>query len=122
MADSQTKRERAILYLLSSPTVEVAAEQAGISTRTLRRWSRQERFSADLEAARKSVFRHSLLRLAALTTKALEVVEAILDDDDATDRDKLRAAALVLNHAQASELSDTLRQLEQQISQMETST
>jgi hypothetical protein len=53
-------RERAILALLSAPTIGQAAAQCGLGERTLRRWLTDDQaFQAEYEAARHATFRRS---------------------------------------------------------------
>lgn len=117
-----SKKEQAVQALLTAPSVTRAAETIGISRRTLSRWLEDDSFVRELERERKAVFEHSLRRLSGLMSTALDEIERILTDGTAKDRDKLRAASLVLSHAQASELGDLLHQLETQLAEMETPT
>ncbi len=105
--------------MLVSPSVTAAAETVGVTARTMHRWLQDDAFARQIETARKRVFEHSLRRLSNLMEQAIDAIENILTDGTAKDRDRLRAASLVLSHGQASELADVLRELENQIQTME---
>jgi len=50
-------RDRAVVALLSEPSIEAAARRAGVSAKTLRRWIDDDiAFQKDLEIARRSAF------------------------------------------------------------------
>lgn len=73
-------RERAVLALLSEKTVTEAAAKARIDERTLRRWLSQDgTFQADYAAARQAVFQSGIYRAQALTGRAMDMLEEILD-------------------------------------------
>lgn len=72
-------REAAILALLSEPTIEKAAARAGVSERTLRRWlASNQSFRAAYEAARRTTYEAGINRVQALTARAVETLEELL--------------------------------------------
>lgn len=72
-------RECAILGVLTERTLGLAAERCGIGVRTLRRWMTADaQFQADLAAARRAVFEAGISRVQALTGRAVEALEDLL--------------------------------------------
>jgi hypothetical protein len=62
-AKTAAVRERAILALLSEPTVGEAAARCGIGVRTLRRWLAEDTgFQAEFEMARHATFEAAISR------------------------------------------------------------
>ncbi len=79
-AKSAAVRERAVLALLSEKTVTAAAKKAKVAEKTLRRWlSEDEAFQAEYAAARQAVFQSGINRVQALTAKAVDTLEDLLD-------------------------------------------
>ena len=56
--------ERAIVALLSEPTLAAAAEQCQIHERTLRRWLTDRAFQEELDAARRGLMFETAIRPA----------------------------------------------------------
>src|SRR4051794_2737108 len=68
-----------ILALLTEPTLGKAAERAGVGERTLRRWLAEDAaFQAQLAAAKTATFEAAMHRVQALTTPAVEKLDALL--------------------------------------------
>ena len=79
---SAAVRERAVVALLSEKTVTEAAAKAGVDESTLRRWmSDDEAFQAEYAAARTAAYQAGIYRAQALTGRALDTLEALLDDE-----------------------------------------
>ena len=66
--------EAAITALLACPTIEAAAEQAGIAPATLRRWLAEPEFKARYRAARRSVVEGAIGRLQQAATQAVDAL------------------------------------------------
>ena len=76
-------REKAILALLSEPTIGEAATTAGIGERTLRRWLTEDvAFQAEFAAARQATFEAAISRIPALTGRAVDTLAALLGDKE----------------------------------------
>ena len=74
-------RERAVLALLAARTVTEAAAKAGVGEKTLRRWlSEDEAFQAEYAAARDAAYQAGIHRAQALTGRAMDTLEDLLDD------------------------------------------
>jgi hypothetical protein len=81
---SAAVREQAILALLSERTLERAAVRCGVSERTLRRWLAEDaEFQAEHQAARTATFQAGMSRVQALTGRAVDTLEDLLDVKDA---------------------------------------
>ena len=79
-AKSDAVRERAILALLSEKTLGAAAEKCGVNEKTLRRWlAGDEAFKAAYAEARQATFDAGMGRIQALTARAVETLEDLLD-------------------------------------------
>lgn len=87
----------AIAALVQGNSVTAAADVAKCGRRTLCTWLTTEGFRAALAEAERGVVEEACRRLTALSAKALDAIEAILDDEEASDTDRLRAASLVLS-------------------------
>ncbi len=73
-------RERAVLALLSEKTIAEAAEKARVNEKTLRRWlSDDEAFQAEYAAAREAAYQAGIYRAQALTGRAMDTLEELLD-------------------------------------------
>jgi hypothetical protein len=73
-------RERAILALLSEKSIGAAAERSGVNERTLRRWlSDDPEFAVAYDEARQATFTAGISRIQALTAKAVDTLDDLLD-------------------------------------------
>ena len=90
-AKSQAVRDRAVLALLSEKSIPKAAAKCKIGERTLHRWLTSDAaFQAEYSAARQAAFEAGMSRVQALTGKAVEVLDELLD---ATDHPNVRLGA-----------------------------
>ena len=79
-AKSDAVRERAILALLSEKTLGAAAGKCGVNEKTLRRWlAGDEAFKKAYTEARQATFEAGMGRIQALTARAVETLEDLLD-------------------------------------------
>ena len=79
-AKPEAVRERAVLALLSEKTVTNAAKKAGVDESTLRRWlSEDAAFQAAYAEARQTAFQAGMSRVQALTGKAIDTLDELLD-------------------------------------------
>ena len=93
---NSVRRQRAIESLLGGNSLSATAAAAGVSVRTLRRWRSDPRFVGELRASRDEVFADSCAALTSLSRKAVSTMQRILDDENASDSLRLRAAIEVL--------------------------
>ena len=103
--------DKAILALLSEPTLDLAAKKAGIGAATLQRWLHDPNFQAGYRAARQRAFEAGLSRLQALTGEAVEALQRNLTAPRPLVQ--VRAAVAILTHAtQGAELLDLSARLD----------
>ena len=100
-----SKQERAIIALLSTSTVAEAAEEVGVSRRTLERWLADSAFVSEYRAIRGHVVEAAVARLQQATTDAVECLQRNLRE--AKPPTQVRAAQIILDQAlRAVELYD----------------
>ena len=79
-AKSQAVRDRAILALLSEKSIPEAAAKCRIGERTLHRWLTSDAaFQAAYSEARQAAFEAGMSRVQALTGKAVDTLDELLD-------------------------------------------
>src|SRR4051794_18438474 len=112
------KQEQAIAALLTQPTVEKAAEAAGVSANSLKNWLKDQQFIAAYRAARRQIVERAVGQLQAATRRAVATLRKNLKAP--RESDQIRAAALILEHSArgvelwdlAQEVAELRRQLE----------
>ena len=97
MKKSLARRETAALHIAAGRTVAVAARQAGVSTRAVVYWLKEEGFKARVEALQGELFNRAVRRLTALSTRAVKRLRALLDS--ANEAVSLGACRTVLDRA-----------------------
>ena len=73
-AELEPGQERAIIALLSEPTLKAAATSAGISETTLWRWLRDPTFKDSYRKARSDALAQATARLQTLAAEAVETL------------------------------------------------
>jgi hypothetical protein len=112
------RREQAIAALLSSGTVEQAAERAGVSYRTLRSWLVQPDFAAEYRARRRALLDDAVKVLQAASASAVGTLVGKLKAPK--DADGINAARLILETAfRGTEVLDLAVQLAELKAQVE---
>jgi len=111
---------KAITALASGATVEEAASEADVTSRTVRRWrSVDEAFNEALSEARQEAFREGLATLQGATKRATRVLITALDCE--VEPARLRAANIVFQHVlkahEQLDLSQRLDELERELRQ-----
>jgi len=111
------QEEATLTALLSCPTIEAAAAQAGISTATLRRWLAEDDFQRRYRAARRQVVEHAVASLQRATGEAVEALVAIAGNIAAPSAARVSAAKTILDFAvkgvELVDLAERVEQLEQ---------
>jgi hypothetical protein len=75
------KQEKAIVSLLSTPTIAAAAAKCGIGERTLHRWCTEPTFAAAYTAARHDAVGQAVGRLQHATGIAVDALLDVLDSE-----------------------------------------
>ena len=91
------KQEQAITALLSEATVAAAAEKAGVSEMTLRRWQRLGEFRSAYLEARRQVVEKAIAQLQQSAWAASTTLLKLLGSS--SDSVRLRAAMAILDQA-----------------------
>jgi transcriptional regulator with XRE-family HTH domain len=105
--------------LLSSPSVKRAAERCDVSERTLFNYLEDERFVSELKKRQDQLLQAVTTSLSGLATRACEVLDEVMNDEDATAPCRTRAATAALQYArewrELGELSERLIALEMRL-------
>lgn len=108
---------RAVAALVATGDVRAVAKAVGASERTVRRWMAMPAFKAELRDAETELVQTAARRLGRLADKALGVLEGVMDDPEAADNPRIRAAATVLDTClrwrEQVDLEQRLRTLEE---------
>jgi hypothetical protein len=96
--DELTLRQQvALTALLTNVTTEAAAEQSGISSRTMRRYMQDPAFAKAYRNGRRAMLEERVSALQQASQVALETLRTALDDEDANVR--VRAARAIFDYA-----------------------
>jgi hypothetical protein len=102
-----SKKEAAILALLSQRGIDEAARVAGIGPRTLYRWMKEPDFDAAYREAKRLTFLQSIARLHQMASAAVTTLGKAMVDPNTPPATRVRAADSILDHtAKAMELED----------------
>lgn len=120
MAESGTrgndaKRDRAVVALLSAPSITDAAKQARIPRRTLERWlTDDDEFQRRYGRARREMMRQATSALARSAARAVLVLDGLMRSKRTPASVRVRAARGVVELAlRAVEFEDVVRRLDQ---------
>lgn len=97
-----------IAALAAGATYEAAAEQAGVSERTVRRRLEDEAFRNELAEARADMIAQTTAQLTAASTEAVATLRALLSSD--LDFVKLAAARAILSIGETYRTTHTVLQ------------
>jgi hypothetical protein len=96
-ADGLTPRqEKAIICLLSSPSIAKAAEKAEVSERAVRNWLRDETFLKAYRVSRRTIYEQSVARLQRAAGRAVRTLVDCLKTGNRVS-DRIRAAVAILS-------------------------
>ena len=73
------KQQEAIAALLTTSTIEAAADKLGIASKTMHRWLQREDFARAYKDARSAAFDRAVARLHLLADKAFKTLERNLE-------------------------------------------
>jgi hypothetical protein len=112
------RQERAIRALLSCPSIESAAAEAGCSRRSIELWLRDNaEFKATFLEARRAIMDAAVLDLQRAYSQAANVLISLLDDTNS--HVQLRSADLIMSRAdkwiETEDLEARISALEQQV-------
>jgi transposase len=108
------KQEKAIMALLTEPTIRQAAEVSGVGETSIYRWLQEKEFSQAFRDARKKAFSQTVSRLQQATTDAVQTLQDIMTSADAPASSRVTAAKTVIEMAyKAYEMEDLASELEE---------
>ena len=87
-------QSRFVNAMLTERDIQSAADVAGITAKTGYRWAKLPEIEAAIKNATSNTLDGTMRRLVALGDLALDVLESILRDDEATYNAKLRAVEI----------------------------
>ncbi len=106
-------RQKAILALLSEPTIVKAADSVGIDHSTLYRWLKEPEFSKSYREARRESFKHAISMSQKYAPVAVQALVKIVADPKSADSVKVSASGLLLKFSRESiELDDLASRVE----------
>lgn len=107
------RQQKALASLLEGHTIRRAADQASVSVRQLYRWLDQDAFTQALKDHQQARLDTVNARLLALSSKALDTLEDVLDRPGVKGQNVARLAAdTILGHAlRWREMTDLERRL-----------
>lgn len=103
------KQEEAIAALLTAPTLAKAAEVAGISERTLRRWLDDEQFAKAYRKTKGELVGFATGRLKGAMAKAVEALQDVAEAKDSPPPARVSAARAILELGMYSHESEDLQ-------------
>lgn len=110
------RQNRGIEALLRMRSIPLAAEEVGVSARTVYRWLEDPRFKAELSKAEGVAIDTASRNLVRLADSALALITQVLANSDITPAVRLRAAGMILDNLIALR---ELRTTEERLSQLE---
>ncbi len=106
-------KERALQALLTCPTKKAAAEQAGISPRTLRDYLADPEFQAEYRKAFQSLVTEATRQAQQALSPALSALKSIVEDEEENSSSRIAAARALLEYGlRLTEFNDILQELE----------
>src|SRR5918997_1527931 len=109
MAPLSPKQDKALVALLTEPTISAAAKKAGIGERTLHTWLSEGDFATACPTARRQAVGQAIGRLQQVSSKAVDALLEVIDTEytPATPAVRVSAASKILDLAmKAVELED----------------
>ncbi len=112
-AELSPSQERAVIALLSSSSLEEAAKSARVSVSSLRRWKQEPAFQVAYRTARFALLEGATAKLRGAACRAVEVLVACMNDQEAPHSVRIRAAQVVLEAAyKSAEIEDVVERLD----------
>jgi hypothetical protein len=110
-----SRQQRAIVFLISSPTQEEACRGAGVTRETINKWMKDPAFENELENQRQLVFVEALNTLMQSVNQAVLTLRSLLDssNEGVRLRASLHFIRLGLKVREELELEDRLQSLEE---------
>jgi GTP-sensing pleiotropic transcriptional regulator CodY len=118
---SLTRRQLHTLpFLISSPSVETAAKQAGVSSKQIFDWLNQKAFRDELENRKNEAVNQAVDRLKATASKACETLIGLLDhaeSESVRHRVAVDMLNMTLKYMEFKDIEQRIRKLEDTITE-----
>ena len=123
MSELNSNQVKAVQVLASGGSVPEAAEKAGVAERTVYNWRLNDiTFRAKLTELTDAVFFDGVMVMSSLIRDAATVLQSVMNDTKAADRDRVSAARAALSSAlqirEQYALQERLEAIEQQLEQL----
>lgn len=119
MSQFSRNERRALKALLSEPSVTAAAKVAGLSPRTLYRYLARDDFRAELQRRQDAILAGTTAALTGLSGEAVATLRDLMQDPDAADGVKARAALGWLKEmyraSELVEITERLKKIEERV-------
>ena len=124
MSEVNNNQVKAAQVLANGGSVLEAAEAAGVIERTVYNWRHSDMaFRAKLTELKDAVFFDGYLVVSSLVRNAALVLQSVMDDETASNRDRISAARAVLSSVlqirENYELQERLERIEQQLATLQ---
>lgn len=113
MADLTPKQSKALIALLSEPTVEAAAKKSGVSERAIYNWLAEPGFSEAYRVARREAVSQAIANIQRASSEAVKVLEEVMKNTAEKGTTRVSAAKTIIETAfKAIELEDLTQRIE----------
>ena len=116
-----TRRQLHVLpFLISNPTVELAAKQSGISPKQIFDWLNQSVFRQELENRKNEAVNQAVARLKATASKACDTLIGLLDhaeSESVRHRVAVDMLNMTLKFMEFKDVEQRIRKLEETITE-----
>ena len=113
------KQEKAIIALLSQPTIEAAAAALGVNPVSIHRWLQDPAFADAYRSARRDAVQQAVTRLQQVSGGAVAVLVQVMADKANPVATRVNAAKTVLEFSfravELEDLAERIAALEQQM-------
>lgn len=107
------KQEKAIVALLTEPTIKQVAAVTGVGESTIYRWLQEDEFDEAFREARKNAFSQSITHLQQAATTAVSTLKEIMVNSEASPSSRVTASKTVIEMAyKAYELEDLTAEID----------
>ncbi|MCB0165605.1 MAG: hypothetical protein KDI79_15345 [Anaerolineae bacterium] len=97
MSELSTKQQRVIAALLTESTIEKAADSAGVNSRTIRRWMKDDSaFQKALAKAEAEAVHEAARGIAGGASEAAAYLRKVVANEGAETRERIMAARILL--------------------------
>jgi cytosine/adenosine deaminase-related metal-dependent hydrolase len=99
MAEITSKQERAILAMLTLPTIKDAATQANVTEQTLHRWLKEDAFHSAYLRAHREAYQQAVAFAQKKVSEATQTLCTVMNNTDAKGSERVSAAKAIMDFA-----------------------